>query len=107
MSDSPTSLKKINAMLTDVSITDWKTYLRWMLVNSAAPILSKNFVDENFNFYSKYLQGTKEQQPRWRTCVQATDGNLGEALGQEYVKKAFTPEAKVRMDELITIFLSR
>ena len=65
----PGFFKEMNAMLKDVSISDWKTYLRWMLINSAAPILSKNFVDENFSFYSAYLQGTKEQQPRWRRCV--------------------------------------
>ncbi|MEO6589382.1 MAG: M13 family metallopeptidase, partial [Pyrinomonadaceae bacterium] len=98
----PDFFKAMNAMLKDISIGQWKTYLRWMLINSAAPILSKKFVDENFNFYSAYLQGTKEQQPRWKRCVTATDGDLGEALGTEYVKKAFTPEAKARMDELIT-----
>lgn len=98
----PEFFKEVNKMLNDVSISDWKTYLRWMTVNDAAPLLSKRFVDENFNFYSKYLSGTKEQQPRWRRCVQATDGSLGEALGQEFVKKAFTPEAKKRMDELIS-----
>lgn len=97
----PQFFAEMDRMLKDVSINDWKTYLRWMLVNSAAPRLSKSFVDENFDFYSRYLQGTKEQQPRWQRCVQATDGTLGEALGQEFVKKAFTPEAKARMDELI------
>jgi putative endopeptidase len=98
----PAFFEAVNKMLTDVSIDDWKTYLRWMTINDAAPLLSKAIVDENFNFYSKYLSGTKEQQPRWRRCVAATDGNLGEALGQEYVKKAFTPQAKARMDELIS-----
>jgi putative endopeptidase len=98
----PAFFKELNSMLKDVSINDWKTYMRLMVINSAAPALSKNFVDENFNFFGKYLQGTKEQQPRWKKCVQATDGSVGEALGQEYVRKSFTPEAKKRMDELIT-----
>lgn len=97
----PAFFKEMNQMLKDVSLEDWKTYLRWMTINSAAPALSKNFADENFNFYGKYLSGAKERQSRWKICVQATDGNLGEALGQEYVKRAFTPEAKARMDELI------
>jgi Predicted metalloendopeptidase len=97
----PSFFKEVNAMLKDVSIEDWKVYLRWMTLNSAAPTLSKAFVDENFNFYSRHLSGAKEQQPRWKRCVQASDRNLGEALGQEYVKKAFTPEAKERMNELI------
>jgi len=97
----PDFFTEVNKMLTDISIADWKTYLRWMTINSAAPLLSKAFVDENFNFYSRYLTGTKEQQPRWRRCVGATDGAVGEALGAEYVKKAFTPEAQKRMGELI------
>ena len=97
----PDFFTEVNKMLTDVSINDWKTYLRWMTINSAAPLLSKAFVDENFNFYSRYLTGTKEQQPRWRRCVGATDGAVGEALGAEYVKKAFTPSAQKRMSELI------
>ncbi len=97
----PAFFKEMNAMLKDVSLNDWKTYLRWSVINSSAPRLSKSFVDANFDFYSKYLSGTKEQQPRWRRCVAATDGAVGEALGQEFVKKAFTPEAKARMDKLI------
>lgn len=93
--------KEVNSMLTAVSIDDWKTYLRFMTVNSAAPQLSKPFVDANFNFFGGYLSGQKEQQPRWKTCVQATDSTLGEALGMAYVKKTFSPAAKARMDELI------
>ncbi|MBC7900235.1 MAG: M13 family metallopeptidase [Saprospiraceae bacterium] len=92
---------ELNSMLTAVPIENWKTYLRWMTVNSAAPQLSKPFADANFAFFGTYLSGQKEQQPRWKTCVQATDGTLGEALGMEYVKRTFTPQAKARMDELI------
>ena len=97
----PAFFKEVDKMMSDVSIEQWKTYLRWMMVNNAAPRLSSAFVNENFNFYGKTLQGTKELQPRWRRCVSATDGAVGEALGQEFVKKSFTPEAKARMDELI------
>ena len=93
--------KEMNLMLTAVSIDDWKTYLRFMTVNAAAPQLSKPFVDANFNFFGGYLSGQKERQPRWKTCVGATDGTLGEALGMAYVKKTFSPAAKARMDELI------
>jgi putative endopeptidase len=97
----PGFFKEVNAMLADVPVANWKTYLRWMYLNSAAPTLSKAFVDENFNFVSRYLRGTKEQLPRWRKCVQATDSNVGEALGMVFVKTKFTPEMKSRMDELI------
>ena len=93
---------EVNAMLKDESIDNWKTYMRFMVINQSAPALSKAFVDENFNFFSRYLSGTKEQQLRWKRCVQATDGNVGEALGTEFVKKAFTPQAKKRIDELIS-----
>ena len=97
----PAFFEEVNKMMSDVSIGNWKTYLRWMLLNSSATRLSKAFVDENFNFFNKFLQGTKEQQPRWRRCIGATDNAVGEALGKEYVKKAFTPEAQKRMSELI------
>jgi putative endopeptidase len=102
----PVFFMEVNAMLREVPLEDWKTYLRWMTINSAAPTLSKAFADENFNFYAKHLRGTKEQQPRWKTCVEAVDNNLGEALGQEFVKKAFTPESKARMNELIDNLLA-
>ena len=92
---------EVNAMMKDVAVDDWKTYLRWMSLNSAAPMLAKPFADENFKFYGTYLSGQKERQPRWKQCVQATDNNLGEALGMEYAKTAFKPEAKARMNELI------
>lgn len=97
----PKFFAEVNKMMDNVSIADWQTYLRWMTINSAALRLSKAFVDENFDFYSRYLSGTKEQQPRWRRCVGATDGSLGEALGQVYVKQNFTPKAKERMNEMI------
>jgi putative endopeptidase len=98
----PNFFKEVNAMLTEVPLADWKTYLRWMTLNSAAPSLSKNFATENFKFYGTYLSGTKEQQPRWKTCVQATDNNVGEALGMQYVKKSFSAASKARADEMIT-----
>lgn len=92
---------EVNSMLTEVPVDQWKTYLRWMVVNSAAPALPKVFADENFDFFRRYLSGQKEPQPRWKTCVQATDGDLGEALGMEFARKAFPPKAKARMNELI------
>lgn len=97
----PKFFSEVNTMLKDVPVANWKTYLRWMVINAAAPALAKRFADENFNFFGKYLRGQKEQQPRWKTCVQAVDNNLGEALGMEFAKKAFTPAAKARMNELI------
>ena len=97
----PAFFAEVSKMMEDVSINDWQTYLRWMTLNSAATMLSKNFDQTRFDFYGTYLSGQKEQQPRWKRCVRATDGSVGEALGQEFVKTAFTPESKKRMEELI------
>ena len=90
----PDFFKGFNDQLTSTSLSDWKIYLRWHLVNTAAPALSSKFVDENFDFFGKTLTGAKELQPRWKRCVQMTDRQLGEALGQKYVEVAFPPEAK-------------
>src|SRR3989440_7178594 len=102
----PEFFQAMDKMLTDVPVEDWKTYLRWNLVNAAADALSSKFETQNFNFYGKTLSGRKEQYPRWRRCVSATDNNLGEALGQEYVKRAFTPEAKQRMQTMVNNLLA-
>jgi putative endopeptidase len=97
----PDFFKAADKFLTEISIEDWKTYLRWHLVNAASPTLSAKFVDENFDFNGKYLQGTKENLPRWKRCVASTDRSLGEALGELYVKKTFTPQAKARAQEMV------
>ncbi len=97
----PDFFKALDAQLTATSIDDWKTYLRWHLVNAAAPGLPERFVDEDFAFRGKTLTGAKEIQPRWKRCVQATDRVLGEALGQVYVQKYFPPEAKARALEMV------
>jgi predicted metalloendopeptidase len=92
----PDFFKAMDASLTSISLADWKTYLRWQLVHSAAAALPEAFVNENFLFYGKTLTGTQQIQPRWRRCVRASDAQLGEALGQYYVKQAFPPEAKAK-----------
>ena len=97
----PDFLREAGKMLTEVPIADWKTYLRWNVVNAFAAQLSKPFDDANFDFFSKTLNGIQEQMPRWRRCARNADNSLGEALGQEFIKTNFTPAAKKRMDELI------
>ncbi len=94
--NQPKFFQGLDQQLTAVSFPDWQTYLRWQLIHSTAAGLSSKFVDENFNFSGRVLQGTKENLPRWKRCVAATDRALGEALGEVYVKKAFPPEAKAR-----------
>ncbi len=93
---TPDFFKKLDGMLTSIPLGDWKTYLRWHVMNAAAPYLSSKFVDEDFNFKGKVLTGTTENLVRWKRCVRYTDRALGEALGQVYVQKTFTPEAKAR-----------
>ncbi len=97
----PKFFEALDKDLTSVPLPDWKTYLRWHLVRSAAPNLSSKFVEENFNFYQRTLEGTKEIQPRWKRCVQTTDRNLGFALGKLYVAENFPPEAKARADQMV------
>jgi len=91
---SPGFFKAMNEELDKESLPDWKTYLRWHLVHTDAPFLSSTFLNENFAFYGRTLQGQQELQPRWKRCTQYVDGDLGEALGQVYVEKYFSPAAK-------------
>jgi putative endopeptidase len=97
----PNFFKALDAQLTTTPLDDWKTYLRWQRINSAASALSKKFVDEDFNFKGRILQGTPEQLPRWKRCVASTDRTLGEALGEVYVQKAFPPPAKARALQMV------
>jgi putative endopeptidase len=97
----PDFFAAVNKDLTAIPLADWKTYLRWHLIHSTAPFLSSKFVEENFNFYGRVLQGTKELLPRWKRCVSYTDDQLGFALGQVYTEKYFPPEAKAHALEMV------
>ena len=97
----PKFVREIDRQIQLTPLDTWKTYLKWNLIHGAANSLSQPFVDETFNFYGAYLNGQKENKPRWKRCVEAADGDLGEALGQKYVEKYFPPEAKARMQELV------
>ncbi len=97
----PDFVKNMNGLLKSVSLADWKTYFRWHVVHADATVLPKKFADENFEFFSKTLQGTKEQPPRWKRCVRATNGDLGEAVGQKYVEVTFGAEGKERTLKMV------
>ncbi|MEA2829486.1 MAG: putative endopeptidase, partial [Bradyrhizobium sp.] len=97
----PDFVKGVEGVIKAASLDTLKSYLRWQLVRVASPMLSKSFVDEHFAFYDQTLRGAKELEPRWRRCVIATDGALGEVLGQLYVDKAFGPANKDRMEQLV------
>jgi putative endopeptidase len=97
----PDFFKEVDAELGSATLAEWKTYLRWHLIHAAAPGLSDKFVQENFSFFGRTLTGTKEMLPRWRRCVESTDRQLGEALGQYYVQRAFPPEAKAKAQAMV------
>jgi putative endopeptidase len=97
----PSFFKEVEARLKDEPVENWKNYLRFHLVNGFSPYLSSAFVQENFDFYLKYLRGAKEMQPRWKRCVQYTDRDLGEALGQAYVRRVFSPELKASTLDMV------
>lgn len=97
----PDFFKAADDVFKSTSLDDWKAYLRWHVINDAAAELSKDFVDEDFNFNQRILRGTKEIKPRWKRVVASTDEAVGEALGQLYVAYDFPPEAKARALELV------
>ncbi len=99
--ESPRFFKQVNDLLSNEPLDNWKTYFRFHVANSYSPFLSQPFDDENFSFYRAYLRGAKEQEPRWRRCVQHTDFNLGEALGQAYVAKVFSPALKAQALDMV------
>jgi endothelin-converting enzyme/putative endopeptidase len=98
---APAFFKEFSTLLATESNANWKAYLRFHIVDSFAPYLSSGFVQENFDFYRKYLRGAKELQPRWKRCVEYTDTNLGEALGQAYVRKVFPSELKASTLDMV------
>ncbi|WP_113907106.1 M13 family metallopeptidase [Aliidiomarina celeris] len=99
--NTPSYIEALGQMYNDTDLATWKDYLQMRLLGGFASRLSSNFADLQFDFYSTTLSGTPEQQERWKRGVQATNGALGEVLGQEYVARYFPPEAKARMGELI------
>ena len=94
--DYPEFFRGLNAAIQSASVADLKAYLRWHLVHSAAPVLSRPFVDEDFAFYSHTLNGVRELRARWKRCVDSTDSALGDALGRKYVDATFGAEGKQR-----------
>jgi putative endopeptidase len=96
----PDFFKVLDTELTNRPLDDWKAYLRWVLITRNASVLSSPFVKESFRFNS-LLSGARELQPRWKRCLNSSDQTLGDALGREYVKVVFTPEAKAKMMAMV------
>ncbi|PZP32446.1 MAG: M13 family peptidase [Roseateles depolymerans] len=96
----PTFFKALNTQLAKTSLPDLKAYLRWQLASSLAPALDSGFVQANFDFYGQAMTGAPQLKPRWKRCVQLVDAQLGEALGQEFVARNFTPELKAATQQM-------
>ena len=97
----PEYFRTMSATLDKESLEDWKTYLRWHAAHNAATYLSSAFDKENFNFYGKTLRGQPELPPRWKRCANDVDSDIGEALGQAYVDRYFSPEAKLAAVKMV------
>jgi len=98
---SPEFFRAVERLIRSQSLNHWKAYLRWQLLTGNAPEMGDDFVNANFEFYGQTLFGAKALQPLWRRCVQAEDRDIGQALGQAYVARAFPPESKQRVQEMV------
>jgi putative endopeptidase len=96
----PKYFSALSTIIVQTPISTWKEYMRWQLASAATPTLNSAFVNNGFAWASR-LNGVTEQLPRWKRCLGATDIALGEALGQVFVEKSFTPQAKRRMLDLV------
>ncbi len=98
---SPGFVKTVNAELESEPLPVLKSYMRWQVVHRSAPFLSKSFEQLNFDFFAHTLSGQPEEAPRWKRCTRLTDGALGEAVGQDWVRENFPPQAKQNMEKLV------
>jgi putative endopeptidase len=97
----PSFMIELSNMMKTVPVEDWKTFLRWHFINATAGFLSKDFVDQNFDFYNRTLSGQEKMEPRWKLILDVTSNSLGELIGQLYVDKYFPPAAKQKMTDLV------
>jgi putative endopeptidase len=93
--------RALNDIITSTPMETWKTYLQWKVLNTAAGLLNEELDNQNFDFYSRTLNGVEQQLPMWKRGVSLVNGNLGEVVGKVYVSRHFPPQAKERMMELV------
>ncbi|MCA9196812.1 MAG: hypothetical protein KDA87_04710 [Planctomycetales bacterium] len=108
---TPSFFEQFQQVFEQASLDEWKHYLRFHILDAAAPFLSNEFVEANFDFHQKKLAGVPEMKPRWKRAVEATAGTrgfgvLGDAVGRLYVAKFFTEDAKQRMSVLVANLLT-
>ena len=97
----PKFFAEFDRMIADVPVEDWKAYLRIHAIDGMAPYLADTFADERFDFFSRTLRGQQEQKDRWKRVMDTVERNVGEALGQLYVKEYFPAESKAAMETLV------
>jgi putative endopeptidase len=102
----PSFFSHLSTVLAEVPIEDWKPWMLSRVLRSAAPYLTEAFVDANFDFYGRTLNGTPELRARWKRGVAFVEGAVGEAVGREYVARHFPPRSKALMDELVANLLT-
>ncbi|KEO74835.1 M13 family metallopeptidase [Anditalea andensis] len=98
---TPKFMEEVESIIRDVPPSTWREYLKWKLVNSASPYLSYEFVQNEFEFYGKELQGTEEMRPRWKRVLATTERAIGEAIGKLYTEEHFPQEAKEKAQEMV------
>lgn len=98
---APGFFRGMEKLIASEPVEHWRAYLRYSTLHFLAPYLSQPILEENFDFYARTLFGAPQLQPRWRRCSANTDADLGEAVGQAYVKKYFPPESKERMLQMV------
>ena len=97
----PSATAGLAALVASEPLAAWKDLLTFHTLDAAAPLLPKAYADLSFDFYGRTLQGTPEQQPRWKRAVGATNSDLGDAVGQLYVKKYFPASSKAEVQQLV------
>ncbi|AZG37318.1 M13 family metallopeptidase [Shewanella psychromarinicola] len=100
--NQPSYIQGLNEVLKNNDLATWKNYMTWMTLTHNANNLSEALDNENFTFFSKTLNGQEEQEPRWKRGVSTVSDTLGEVVGKVYVKRHFAPEAKTRMEKLVS-----
>ncbi len=98
---SPDFFRGTEQLIQSEPLDHWKAYLKWQLLNGLAGAMSDDFVNEDFVFGPQTLFGAKQLMPLWRRCIQSEDRDIGQALGQAYVARAFPPESKERVQQMV------
>ena len=99
-------IKSLNNIIKTTPLDTWKAYLKWSVIDASAMSLSTAIDNANFNFYSKTMEGIERQKPLWRRGVEKVNANLGEIVGEVYVKKHFQPETKEKVTILVKNLLA-